>query len=194
MRNRRAGSLDAVRNSGATAPCKVPHKALNSAHTDQTCIPDKARGSSSPPIWANQCIVCSAEDKFEDILWGVTVQIKLRTAGGTDRAITTVVVASAKDAQPWALRAQKRRYQSALLQCLHPAGFSQYRSPEDDRLSCTLYHVATHVSIIYVSIRDTLYTLDHHFCRGSFTIKCLAPSLLRIDHVSSLSSSLIIRK
>lgn len=29
-------------------------------------IPDKAR-ESSPPIWANQCIVCSAEDKFEDV-------------------------------------------------------------------------------------------------------------------------------
>lgn len=92
----RAGSLDAVGND-ATTPCKVPHKALNrlSAHTDQTCIPDKVRGSSSPPIWANQCIVCSAEHKFEDIpdSLGAVVQIKLRFADrDTGHAISAVIV------------------------------------------------------------------------------------------------------
>lgn len=38
-----------------------------SKHVELTpSVPVKARGLL-PPIWANQCIVCSAEDKFEDI-------------------------------------------------------------------------------------------------------------------------------
>lgn len=38
-----------------------------SKHVELTpSIPVKARESSAP-IWANQCIVCSAEDKFGDI-------------------------------------------------------------------------------------------------------------------------------